>query len=252
MANANPTQSVDLNRFRHFLELLPQPSASQIEDLLGNALSIRSTRAAFAEIEAKPEREQACPHCGSDRCQRWGQTRTSVQRYRCSDCERTYSGLTGSLICGLHRHDLFFEAIRNMFSGHRLSCRKLGRRLGRSKDTIWRWRMLILDGLGVASDGACAGIVVTDVALCTDGAAAYSRFSNKTGMTHHVVSNKPGRGVIQRAVHIQNVTSLHERYCEFIKLFRRPASKYLERYLHWFLLRSKLEPEAAFGRVMDS
>ena len=122
MANANPTQSIDPNGYRRLLDLLPQLNANQIEDLLGNALAIRRTRAALAEIEARPEREQACPHCGPERRQKWGQTRTGVQRYRCSSCERTYSGLTGTAICGLHRHDLFLETIRNMFSNHPLSC----------------------------------------------------------------------------------------------------------------------------------
>jgi transposase-like protein len=33
-----------------------------------------------------------------------------VQRYRCDCCLRTYSGLTGTQICGLHRHDLFWKS----------------------------------------------------------------------------------------------------------------------------------------------
>lgn len=65
-------------------------------------------------------------------------------------------------MCGVHRHDLFFEAILDMFSDTPRSCRKLARRLGKTKDTIWRWRMIVLEAVGVASDDAFSGIVEID------------------------------------------------------------------------------------------
>jgi len=331
--------AISQHTFRMFLNQLPQLTASQIEDLLSSATAIRWTRASLAEIEARTDKEQMCPGCSSEHRQKWGKTRTGVQRYRCSACLQTYSGLTGSAICGLHRHDLFLETIRNMFSDHPLSCRKLSRQLGKTKDTIWRWRMLILEAVGIASDDTFAGIVevdethqresrkgsrewvlhaqdpsihpapprhqwyiyksgrvkmqrglsrwqlplltitdrsghqylervknrsipVIDAALapvvapdsilCTDGAAAYARFSKKNNMTHHILANKPGARVVQRAFHIQNVNSLHSRYDGFIRPFRGPAAKYLGRYLRWFLLRAKLGPEEAFRRILSA
>lgn len=280
------------------MDRLPQLNASQIEDLLTSAMEIRRTRASLAEIEARAEHECKCPHCGGEHRQRWGQTRTCVQRYRCSDCLRTFSGLTGTVMCGLHRHDLFFEAILDMFSDTPRSCRKLARRLGKTKDTIWRWRMIVLEAEGVASDDAFSGIVeidethqresrkgsrewalhlrnplqyprpphrqwyvyksgrvkmqrglsrwqlplltitdrsgkqyleriknrsmpvidaalspvvATDAIICTDGAAADARFTKKNTLDHHVLSNKPGKPVTQKAFHIQNVNALHSR-----------------------------------------
>ncbi|WP_456299516.1 IS1/IS1595 family N-terminal zinc-binding domain-containing protein [Paracoccus zhejiangensis] len=82
-------------------------TASQIEDLLSAATAIRRTRASLAEIEARTEWDHQCPHCDCSRRQKWGQTRTGVQRYRCTDWLRSYSGLTGSVICGFYQHDLF-------------------------------------------------------------------------------------------------------------------------------------------------
>lgn len=100
-------------------------------------------------------------------------------------------------------------------------------------------------------DAALSPVVATDAVLCTDGAAAYARFSTKNGMVHHVLNNKPGQRVIQKAYHIQNVNSLHSRYDEFMRPFKGPASKYLKLYLRWFLLRSRLSSEEAFRKVLE-
>jgi hypothetical protein len=74
-------------------------------------------------------------------------------------------------------------------------------------------------------DAALSPVVATDVVLCTDGAAAYARFSTKNGMVHHVLSKKPGQRVVEKAFHIQNVNSLHSLYDEFMRPFKGPASK---------------------------
>lgn len=337
MAKANPAP-INQHLFRSLLDQLPQLNANQIEDLLSSTMDIRRARASLSEIERRAERDDACPHCGGCRRQKWGQTRTGVQRFRCRGCLKTYTGLTGTPICGIHRHDLFLEVVRDMFSDRPRSCRKLAFSLGKTKDTIWRWRVLILEAIGHGSDTKFGGIVevdethqresrkgsrewalhrqnpslyprpprhqwyvyksgrvkmkrglsrwqlplltitdrsghrfleriknrsipvidaalspvvATDAVLCTDGAAAYARFSTKNGLVHHVLNNKPGQRVVEKAFHIQNVNSLHSRYDEFMRPFKGPASKYLKLYLRWFLLRSRLSSEEAFRKVLE-
>lgn len=49
-----------------------------------------------------------------------------------------------------------------MVSDRPLSCRKLGARLELTKDTIWRWRMIVLDALAAPSGALFAGIVEVD------------------------------------------------------------------------------------------
>lgn len=337
MARRNST-TVGAHAFRKLIQELPRFSALQIEELLDSAISIRRTRVALAEIEHRGETSIGCPHCGSVRRQKWGHTRTHAQRYCCTDCRRSYSGLTGSAVCGLHRHDLFLEVIRDMFSDRPRSCRKLAVSLGKTKDTIWRWRMLILRAIGDGSDrhfsgivevdetyqresrkgsrewsrhqgdpgrfprpprhqwhvyksgrikmqrglsrwqlplltisdrsgkifldriegrnsavieAALAPVIATDAVICTDGLAAYARFSQKHGVTHHVLSNKPGARVVAQAFHIQNVNAMHARYVNFIRPFRGPASKYLCLYLRWFLLQARLDAPVVFRTVLD-
>lgn len=71
-------------------------------------------------------------------------------------------------------------------------------------------------------------------------------------MVHNALSNKPGKRVVQRAFHIQNVNALHSRYDEFMHPFKGPASKYLEHYLHWLLLRKLMEPEEIFRKMFSA
>lgn len=137
--------NISQHAFRQCLDRIRRLTTRQIEDLLSRAHDVRQQRAALTEIETRTERELKCPYCSKDGCQKWGQPRTGVQRYSCDCCLRTYSGLTGTKICGMHRHDLFLEVIRNMLSDTPLSCRKLAARLGLTKGTIWRWRMIILE-----------------------------------------------------------------------------------------------------------
>lgn len=324
--------------FRLLLGRINHLNPRQVEDLLSRTLDIRRKRAALAEIEARTEQEHKCPHCAAEDRQKWGQTRTGVQRFRCRECSHTYSGLTGSRLSGLHHHDRFLDAIRNMLSDQPLSCRKLAARLEVTKDTIWRWRMIILEALDEACDRGFSGVVEVDetyqresrkgsrewvkharypaqhpapprpqwyvfrsgrlkmsrglsqwqiplltvmdrggkrlfepldnrrtrtieialapivpddAVLCSDGLSPYRAFSKKHGLTHYTVANSPGRRVVNGAFHIQNVNALHSRYDAFIRPFCGPATKYLYRYLRWFLVRQKLTPEAAFRDVLS-
>lgn len=333
-----PSTAVDQHTFRTVLDQIDMLSPRQIEELLGLAQKVRGRKSASAEIEARTEQEHSCPNCGGLERQRWGTTRTGAQRYRCSDCGRSFSGLTNSAIGRVHRHDRFLEAVRDMMTDRPLSCRKLAAVLGCSKDTIWRWRMVALEALGQVSDTAFSGIVEADEAfqreslkgslewvlhqsdpeahpkpdryqwyryksgllkmkrglsryqlplltvmdrsgrrfleripnrsvpvieqalapiisndavLCSDGAKAYARFSSRHNLPHYVLSTKPtGPRVINGAFHIQTINSLHSQYGNFIRPFCGPASKYLYRYLRWFLIRSTISPTEAFRRIL--
>lgn len=101
-------------------------------------------------------------------------------------------------------------------------------------------------------DAALTPVFAPDAILCADGAVAYAQFSQKYGMTHHVLSSRSGARVAQRAFHIQNVNALPSRYGDFIRQFRGPASKYLGHYPRWFLPRARVEPEEAFSRVLST
>ena len=149
--------------FRRFLDGLAQLTPAQIEDAQREIRDLRCQTEAISEIEARANRETGCPSCGDEQRQRWGRTRTSIQRYRCSGCRRTYSGRTGSVIGRIHRPDLFFVVLRDMLEAPApQSVRKLARQLGLNKYTVRRWRILIFAIIGTNLTGTFSGIVEAD------------------------------------------------------------------------------------------
>lgn len=152
--------------FRHFLDRFNDLNPAQIEDARTKIRDIRRKTEALAEIESRTEQEHKCPHCGAERRQKWGRTRTNVQRYRCLGCQKTFCGRTTSRIGHIHRPDLFLEVIRDML-GTRApsSIRQLANRLGLDKHTIWRWRLIVMEGLVGSSSDQFAGIVEADEAF---------------------------------------------------------------------------------------
>ncbi|SFG55612.1 Transposase [Palleronia marisminoris] len=149
--------------FRRFLNALDTLNPAQIEDAQMKIRDLRRKTEAISEIEARTNRDHKCPFCGDDRRQKWGRTRTKVQRYRCSGCQKTYSGRTGSAIGRIHRPDLFMVALRDMLgTSAPKSVRKLSRQLGLNKYTIWRWRMLVFSIIGDGGTTRFSGIVEAD------------------------------------------------------------------------------------------
>jgi len=55
-------------------------------------------------IEEAFEKSQCCPHCSSEKLQRWG-TASDLQRYRCKSCKKTFNALTKSPLARLRHKD---------------------------------------------------------------------------------------------------------------------------------------------------
>ncbi|WP_176556282.1 IS1595 family transposase [Rubellimicrobium rubrum] len=94
--------------------------------------------------------------------QRWGRTRTDVQRYRCKGCGRTWSGLTGTAVERIHLRGQFLDTLKDMMGDAPRSCRKLAKALGVSRHTAWRWRMRVLASLPGDSREILGGLVEAD------------------------------------------------------------------------------------------
>ncbi|WP_300051197.1 IS1595 family transposase [Sulfitobacter sp.] len=149
--------------FRRFLNALGDLNPAQIEQAQTKIMDLRRKTEVISEIEARTNQENSCPSCGIDRRQKWGRTRTGIQRYRCQSCGKTYSGRTGSVISRIHRPDLFLVALRDMLgTSTPRSVRALARQLGLNKYTVWRWRMLALSIIQHREATAFSGIIEAD------------------------------------------------------------------------------------------
>ena len=82
-----------------------------------------------------------------DGLQRWGETRTGLQRLRCTGCRRTFSSATGTALARLRRPEQVQLVLADMLSRTPSSGRALAARLGVDKMTVWRWRKRILSAL---------------------------------------------------------------------------------------------------------
>jgi transposase-like protein len=75
-------------------------------------------------------------------------------------------------------------------------------------------------------------VLPADVLLISDGAWSYRHFAVQAGITHEAVNVRagvPSRG----AIHIQNVSSWHSRFKNWLVRFRGVASRYLINYSGW-------------------
>lgn len=125
---------------------------------MSRSASARSDTEAYFDLDAfraaRHARGLACPHCGSDRIHRWGKFMAAGRsgprscaryRYRCLDCGRTFSDLTGTHLAYLKKLDLWpahCACIRDT-----LPIRRVSRRLNISTNTAFRWRHLLLPAI---------------------------------------------------------------------------------------------------------
>ncbi|CUH67607.1 Transposase [Thalassovita autumnalis] len=147
--------------FENILKRLHGLTPDQTAILMQSVQDMTAQSAAHTAIDTAA-REGVCPHCGSSHRQKWGRTRTGAQRYRCNQCNRTFNGRTGSSIAHLQRIDQFYRVLEDMFGDVApSSIRHLARQLGVNKDTVWRWRQIILRSLS-QSITPLSGIVEVD------------------------------------------------------------------------------------------
>lgn len=84
----------------------------------------------------------SCPHCTGSHVQKWGRF-SGRQRYRCGDCDRTFSTFTGTALHHLKHVDRWREYLWCVDG--RLTVRRSAAVLGVDKNTALRWRHRLLE-----------------------------------------------------------------------------------------------------------
>lgn len=80
----------------------------------------------------------------------------------------------------------------------------------------------------------------TGSVLCTDSKHGYKKFSRDEGIQHVTLNASQKERVKDGVYHIQNVNAYHSRLKGWIASFNGVASRYLENYLEWFRLSSRV------------
>lgn len=122
----------------------------------------------FNEIrDLKHKDGYTCPYCQSNNSVRFGkyvvkvnQEKVDRQRYRCKDCQKTFTDVTNTPLYRTHKPDKWIDFVRCMIDGDTL--RKAAEKLDVHHVTLFYWRHKILSALEQMDFEKFAGIVEID------------------------------------------------------------------------------------------
>jgi transposase-like protein len=136
-------------------ELTDGQRVALIEAVRAKASAGEAVRLIDRRFAAAPR----CPHCKSVAVGTWSRPKP-LTRYRCRDCRRTFTGLTGTPLERLRRRDAWLDYAQALADG--ISLRKAARRCGIVLDTSFRWRHRFLQLPKQKKATAVSGIVEVD------------------------------------------------------------------------------------------
>lgn len=136
-------------------ELTDGQRAALIQAVRAKASASEAVRLIDRRFAAAPR----CPHCKSVAVGTWSRPKP-LTRYRCHDCRRTFTGLTGTPLERLRRRDAWLDYAQALADG--ISLRKAARRCGIVLDTSFRWRHRFLQLPKQKKATAVSGIVEVD------------------------------------------------------------------------------------------
>lgn len=110
-------------------------------------------------IEGRFAATVTCPHCKAERVSRHGHA-NGLQRYRCGACRKTFSALTGTPLCGLHKRGKWLSQAKALQEGQTL--REVARTLNIHLGTAHRWRHRFLALPKAIQPQALTGIAEAD------------------------------------------------------------------------------------------
>lgn len=139
-------KSLDINSKRELLEALSKELVSNID--LGKYKDTLSL-----------DHRTCCPHCHSEKILGHGKFK-GRSRYRCADCKKTFTGLTGTTASGIHKVSEFEEFVELTIQG--ITIRKAAAKLDVTMSTIFSWRHKILSSLSKSNQQIFSGIVECD------------------------------------------------------------------------------------------
>ncbi|NBB81956.1 MAG: IS1595 family transposase [Alphaproteobacteria bacterium] len=150
-----------MSRINDVLSALERLSITDLRHAVDAGRRLLDQRASITAVEGVDATAPSCPHCQAATANRWGTTRTGLQRWRCGACRRTYTAATGTPLAAAKRRDEFVAVAQDMLETRPLSCRQMAERIGVHPMTVWRWRKLIMEACWERVE-ALGGIVEVD------------------------------------------------------------------------------------------
>lgn len=136
------------------LKLLTPLQKERVEDLLHHEDAVDTLREAIKEPES-------CPHCSSTHYHKWG-IRDGLQRYHCTDCNKTFNALTGTPLARVRHKEKWMDFANDLIESK--SIRESANHCGVHKNTTFRWRHRMLNNPKSLGSKHLHGIVEFDEA----------------------------------------------------------------------------------------
>jgi transposase-like protein len=105
------------------------------------------------------DKQACCPWCDRKSYYKYGMDK-GCQRFKCKECNRTFTEYTGTWLDGLHKKSQVIDYIEMMIEGKSLD--KISAKLRINKKTAFDWRHKILSSLGQDRGDEMSGIVESD------------------------------------------------------------------------------------------
>jgi len=170
---------MDYQQILSAIRALPSNQQSQlIVELTG-----KSTTQDFLLLRREQliNKQVGCPHCSSHKFYRYGKDKGSF-RFKCKECNRTFTEHTGTWVAGIHKKELINDYLELMHQEKSLDKIKVS--LNINKKTAFDWRHKILSSLEDVQKDTFNGIVESDETffLQSDkGKKQYGRKARKRG-----------------------------------------------------------------------
>jgi len=123
--------------FRRLLDGIEELTPNQRKRLSDRLAEGNAREAAAALVERTRQEITRCPHCGSEKLQKWGKA-TRLQRYRCMACYKTFNALTGTPLARLRLKEKWLDYAEELAKGHTL--KESAEAVGVHLNTAFRWR----------------------------------------------------------------------------------------------------------------
>jgi len=140
---------------------------------------------------------ESCPHCHSNKLYKWG-VRSSLQRYRCKSCSKTFNALCKTSLARLRHKDIWLDYSQELING--TSIRASAEHCHVETTTTFRWRHRMLQIPSISKAKEVHGIVEFD--------ETYFLESQKGNHLLSRPSRKRGGSATQRGISSEQIAVL--------------------------------------------
>lgn len=128
-------------------QLLKELTSTQRAEILAALTSEHLVEEILGMLDVRPD---ACRCCKSTQFIKNGlETVSKRQRYRCKDCQRTFTAMTGTVLDNIQDKHKFIRYVRSFIENH--SLRKAASIHNIALNTSFHWRHKLLSALGLSA-----------------------------------------------------------------------------------------------------